>query len=339
MVIMSFHINLFGKGDRKMKDLVSIIVPIYNVENYLERCLNTLKNQTYKNLDIILVNDGSKDNFEAIAKKFLDDERFHLYSKENGGLSDARNYGMKYAKGKYICFIDSDDYIELDYIEVLLKNMVEKNADISICNFYYEFNENLDKRDQRSGIYTFSNIDSIKEIYKFDSYGVGVWNKLFKIELFEGIQFPYGKISEDYYVMYKIFYKANLVVYDTKPLYHYIQRTNSITKNKKVRFDTLESSKEFLDFSKEIPSLYEYAKMNYVYSAIALYNTGLVNKSLEKEDKKMLVGIIKDKKNTFTKEIVTNKRWKQYKLFKTSRPIYNMMFITFKRVRMKLKGR
>ena len=167
---MSFHINLFGKGDRKMNDLVSIIVPIYNVENYLERCLQALKNQTYKNLDIILVNDGSKDNSEAIAKKYLDDERFHLYSKDNGGLSDARNYGMKYAKGKYICFIDSDDYIELDYIEVLLTNMVEKNADISICNFYYQYNDKLDRRDERNGIFTYSNIDSIKEIYKFDSF-------------------------------------------------------------------------------------------------------------------------------------------------------------------------
>lgn len=339
MVIILFHINLFGKGDKKMKDLVSIIVPIYNVAPYLKRCLDSLKNQTYSNLDIILVNDGSKDESEEIAKEYLDDSRFRLFTKENGGLSDARNYGMKYILGSYICFIDSDDYVEKNYVEVLLKNLKENDSDISICNFYYDFNGSLERRDGRDGIYTFNNIDSIKEIYKFDSYGVGVWNKLFKKELFDGILFPYGKVSEDYYIMYKVFYKTTKVVYDTIPLYHYIQRQNSITKNKKIKFDTLESSLEFIEFSESIKDLYEYAKMNYVYSAIALYNTGLVNKSLEKEDKIRLVKIIKNKDYRFDKAIVTKNRWRQYKLFTTSRPIYNLLFINFKKMRMKKKGR
>lgn len=339
MVIILFHINLFGKGDKKMNDLVSIIVPIYNVAPYLKRCLDSLKNQTYSNLDIILVNDGSKDESEEIAKEYLDDSRFRLFTKENGGLSDARNYGMKYILGSYICFIDSDDYVEKNYVEVLLKNLKENDSDISICNFYYDFNGSLERRDRRDGIYTFNNIDSIKEIYKFDSYGVGVWNKLFKKELFDGILFPYGKVSEDYYIMYKVFYKTTKVVYDTIPLYHYIQRQNSITKNKKIKFDTLESSLEFIEFSKNIKDLYEYAKMNYVYSAIALYNTGLVNKSLEKEDKIRLVKIIKNKDYRFDKAIVTKNRWRQYKLFTTSRPIYNLLFINFKKMRMKKKGR
>lgn len=322
-----------------MNTLVSIIVPIYNVAPYLKRCLDSLKNQTYKDLDIILVNDGSKDESEEIAKSYLSDLRFRLFTKENGGLSDARNYGMKYVLGNLLCFIDSDDYIELNYIELLVKNLINTNSDISICNFYYDYNGKLDKRDEKDGIYTYNNIDSIKEIYKFDSYGVGVWNKLFKKELLDNISFPYGKVSEDYYVMYKIFYKAKKVVYDTTPLYHYIQRQNSITKNKKIRFDTLESSIEFLEFAKEYKDLYEYAKMNYVYSAIALYNTGLVNKSLEKIDKKKLIQIIKNKDYKFDKKIVTKNRLRQYKLFNISRPIYNLLFISFKRIRMKKKGR
>ena len=114
------------------KDLISIIVPIYNVEQYLNRCIESLVNQTYTNLEILLIDDGSTDNSGKLAEKWIsNDQRIKVYHKKNGGLSDARNYGIKYAKGKYLSFVDSDDYVDMRFIEILYKTCIETNTKIA----------------------------------------------------------------------------------------------------------------------------------------------------------------------------------------------------------------
>ena len=133
-----------------MEDLISVVVPIYNVEKYLKTCIETIIKQTYKNIEIILVNDGSTDNSLQICNEFKEKEkRIKVINKKNGGLSDARNIGLKKAKGKYICFIDSDDFINEKYIEELHSLIIKNNAQIAICSFenVNEFGESIYKKE------------------------------------------------------------------------------------------------------------------------------------------------------------------------------------------------
>ena len=118
-------------------DKISIILPVYNVEKYVEKCLNSIKNQDYKNFEAIIVDDGSKDKSVEIIEAFIKkDDRFKLYHKENGGLSDARNFGMNFVTGKFVIFIDSDDYIENKMLTTLYENITKEKADVSICGIY-----------------------------------------------------------------------------------------------------------------------------------------------------------------------------------------------------------
>ena len=192
------------------KDKISVVVPIYNVEKYLEKCIKSILNQTYNNLEIILVNDGSTDNCLNICKKFEKiDKRIFVINKENGGLSEARNYGIDKATGKYITFVDSDDYIDEDYLEFLYKNLIINNCDISICNprivyedggksrtlYKYCFPQNIVLEGEKA-------LEMMLYQKKFDN---SAWGKLYKINLFDEIRYPVGKLYEDIATTYKTF--------------------------------------------------------------------------------------------------------------------------------------
>ncbi len=216
-----------------MEELITIIVPIYQVEKYLKKCIDSILNQTYKNLEIILVDDGSTDNSPKICDDYKKkDNRIKVIHKENGGLSDARNAGMKIATGKYIGFIDSDDYIKSDMYQVLYENIVKTNADISICDFLAikENDSNYTMEERKQDINEYNTIEALRLLIenKIRSYA---WNKLYKRELLAGIQFPKGKKMEDLAVMYKIFEKAEKIVNTNKTEYYYLQRSSSILGN------------------------------------------------------------------------------------------------------------
>lgn len=216
-----------------MEELITIIIPIYQVEKYLRKCIDSVLSQTYKNLEIILVDDGSTDSSPEICEYYQKkDSRIKVIHKENGGLSDARNAGMKIATGKYIGFIDSDDYIKSDMYQVLYENIVKTNADISICDFLAikESDANYNREERKQDINEYNTIEALRLLIenKIRSYA---WNKLYKRELLEGIQFPKGKKMEDLAVMYKIFEKAEKVVYTNKTEYYYLQRSSSILGN------------------------------------------------------------------------------------------------------------
>ena len=226
-----------------MNDLISIIVPVYNIEKYLQKCIKSIINQTYKNIEIILVDDGSKDNSGKICDEFKQiDNRIKVIHKENGGLSDARNAGLKIAKGEYIGFVDSDDYIAQDMFETLYKLAKENNADISIVSFYEIYNGKvIGVRDFKS-LEEMDKIEAMKELLidtKIQSYA---WNKLFKKELFENIEFPTNKNFEDIATTLLLFEKANKVMLLEDPKYYYVRRDNSIigTRNYKTYKDYLD---------------------------------------------------------------------------------------------------
>lgn len=202
---------------------VSVIVPIYNVEKYLEKCINSLLSQTLEDIQIILVNDGSKDNSGNIAKEYEKNnkDRVIYVEKENGGLSDARNYGLKYATGDFIAFLDSDDYIEKNAYEEMYNKAIEENADYVECDFIWEFPNKIriDKQ------YPYKNK---KEMLSF--VRVVAWNKLIKRQLItdNNLEFPKGLRYEDIEFTYKLIPFLNKFAYVDNPFIHYVQREGSI---------------------------------------------------------------------------------------------------------------
>lgn len=216
-------------------ELISVILPIYGVEEDLPRCIESILKQTYTEYEMILVDDGSPDRCGEICDRYAQtDARIRVIHKKNGGVSDARNAGLDAAKGKYICWVDSDDYIHPQYLEMLYKIMQESKADVVVCDYktYYPGEEEEIAEIKQIPIYEeigehhlYDNDFLVKERVKY----VIVWNKLVKAELYQGIRYPVGKVHEDNYTTYKVLAKANKIVYTKQPLYYYMMRERSIT--------------------------------------------------------------------------------------------------------------
>lgn len=243
-----------------MEEKISIIVPIYNVEKYLRKCIDTIVNQTYKNLEIILVNDGSTDNSYKICEEYAcKDKRIKTINKENGGLSDARNAGLKIATGEYVSFIDSDDYIELDMIYNLYQGIIKNYADICCCGKVLEYEKNNVSVNNKSE-FCIDNVEALRKILIGDNIDNSACDKLFNIKLFEDIEFPVNRYFEDIATVYKVFLKAKKVVHINNIGYHYVIRKNSISTEKfsKKQFDALIFTKEMvIDVIKLYPELAE----------------------------------------------------------------------------------
>jgi len=214
-----------------MKEIMlSIIVPVYNVEAYLDKCLSSIFKSTFTDYELIIINDGTKDNSEQIINKYIDKykEKITYISKENTGLSDTRNLGMNIAKGKYIAFVDSDDYIEPDAYELMMAKAKERNFDIVATDVRLVY-ENKDKEDTVFSHYEQDMFDK-EDIKKsmLVQYPV-VWNKIYKKELLEGITFSKGVWYEDMEFVLKLYPRIKSIGVVKKPLYNYLQRANSIT--------------------------------------------------------------------------------------------------------------
>ena len=216
-----------------MGEKISVIVPVYNVEQYLERCVDSIISQTYTNLEIILVNDGSTDNSgklcDELAKK---DERIRVIHKENGGLSDARNRGIDEAESDLVGFIDSDDYIDSDMYEVLLKNLNNTDADLSMCALYDVYNNTAEAQVTNKETWKLSSEQAIKMVMEAKILSVTAVNKLYRKSLFTDLKFEVGKIAEDAFIMIKLLDKCEKIVATNEKKYYYVHRENSITTQK-----------------------------------------------------------------------------------------------------------
>ena len=222
-----------------MDDKITVVVPVYNVENYLRKCLDSIIAQTYKNIEIIVVNDGSTDTSGEICKEFAEiDHRIIYIEQENAGLSAARNTGLENMSGDYVTFVDSDDWIELDYVETLYKKITQYQADIAVGN-YYSFNESEgmfyfyilgDSYYEKvyDNISIFENLYESQEMKNFAL--ISAWGKLYKARLFEQLRFDVGKLGEDDYLNQKIYLLAEKIVYIHKGIYSYRIRNNSLSR-------------------------------------------------------------------------------------------------------------
>jgi len=228
--------------------LISVIVPVYNVDNYLRKCIDSLIVQTLKDIEIILVNDGSTDESIDICEEYkLKDNRIKVIHKENGGLSDARNKGIDIAKGKYISFVDSDDWINPQMLEKLYILASKYEADIVQGDYIKAYDEDIIVNNMSENIIKYNAEQILDELYSGNyTKNIVVWNKIYKRELFNDIRFPKGKLHEDEFTTYKILHKANLIIDSNIPIYYYRQREGSIMNSdfNIKRLDLLEALKE-----------------------------------------------------------------------------------------------
>lgn len=252
-------------------DLISIIIPVYKVEEYLEKCIESVLKQTYTNLQIILVDDGSPDNCGKICDEYAKkDPRIEVIHKVNGGLSDARNVGIAKAKGKYIGFVDSDDYIKEDMYEILINVIKEYDADVSICNLYDVIDGKEYIRNNENGIQKYSRLEILKEVLLDKNIQSYAWNKLYKKELFDEIKYPIGKKYEDIGTTFYVFEKCNKIVVTSKPEYYYLKRSDSLVNN--VTESTV------LDYTDIIIQRYLYTQKN--IEELRKYNNYYLAKTL-----------------------------------------------------------
>lgn len=220
-----------------MKKLLSVVVPVYNVEKYLDRCIKSIINQTYKNLEIILVDDGSKDNSGIICDKYASkDKRIKVVHKENEGLSEARNTGIRLSKGQYITFVDSDDYIDKRMYEILISDLEKYEVDIATCD-YLRIVDYRKKAEISNEVLIYSKNKAISKILKNEDYKDYAWNKIYKKELFDDVLYPKGRIQEDVATTYKLILKANKVSYNKSKLYFYLKRRGSIIDSWNIKND------------------------------------------------------------------------------------------------------
>lgn len=277
--------------------LVSVIVPVYNVEKYLDRCMKSILGQTYSNLEIILVDDGSIDKSSIICDKYKEiDERVRVIHKDNGGLSDARNVGIDISTGNYITFIDSDDSVERDMIEYLLQLIKRYNTKMAICShnvvFYEgEFIKSLGNNKEE----ILSAKECIEKMLYHKNVDTSAWAKLYHSSLFNDIKYPKGKLFEDIGTTYKFFLKSKFIACGYKSKYNYYVRSNSIvTGNFSIRkLDLLEMTDRMgEDVLSIFPELEKSVLRRRIYARFSTLNQ-MINVVNYKKEKKEIISFIK----------------------------------------------
>lgn len=255
---------------QKRDALISVIIPVYNVKPYLKKCIESVVNQSYRNLEIIIIDDGSDDGSEILCDQYgKQDNRIKVFHKNNGGLSDARNYGLRHAEGEYIGFVDGDDYINSKMYEHLLKAM-EKGVDLAACGMREEYVRRYKRKYCASnftqGRQVMDNCDAMRELLLLRAFTFSVCNKLFKRTIFDNIVFPEGKSSEDIPVIYEIFSNLNYAANSGYADYHYVHHSGSITKG-----DFFDGRLDYCHYTKKVLDnvLIEYPQ--YKDEALVLY--------------------------------------------------------------------
>lgn len=267
---------------------ISVIIPVFNVERYINRCIESVVGQTYKKLEIILVDDGSPDHCPAICDKWArKDKRIQVVHKENGGLSDARNMGLSVATGDYISFIDSDDWVEPDFIAVLYTKLINAGADISACGVDYisELGKVIRKRKCKS--LCLDKIEALQRLVKEDGIYQTVWNKLYRREIIGTIFFEVGRCNEDDFWTYQVIDRVEKMVVTDQVLYHYFQRDKSIMGIgfSVKRFDGLEARVKRMEYLQKYEELARLTREQMYGECLYMFQTAV--RCLGKEEQKI----------------------------------------------------
>lgn len=255
--------------------LISIIVPVYKVELYLDRCIQSVIHQQYPNLEIILVNDGSPDSCPAMCDAWAGkDSRVKVVHKQNGGLSDARNAGLAIASGEYIAFVDSDDWVAPDFISAMYQAVQTTGADLAACEVWItDGNTPAPPASETAPLRVCSPEEAIGDILGGKGFRAVAWNKLYRRSLLEAETFPVGKYHEDEFFTYRILGKAGKLVFLNRPLYFYFQRQGSIMRSVSIRhLDALDAFAERVEYLRtHFPGLYVQDKTTFCFSCVSFY--------------------------------------------------------------------
>ncbi len=319
-------------------ELISVIVPVYNVSNYLKKCINSILSQTYKNFEIIIVDDGSTDGSETICDEYKNNPNIQIIHKKNGGLSSARNEGLKRSKGKYICFIDSDDYIEGKYLEVLYEMIIRNESDVAVCGF-----DNVDEKGNVLSNYKYNKKAYIytpeKALLKMMNLNIPftqcAWNKLYKKSIFcdNDLKYPEGFIYEDLATTPVAIGESNRISFVNEPLYHYVKREGSIVQSesfKQKEYDRIKMAEICYNY---VANKFKNIEKEY-YAFLIHQNISVYNLSL-KSDKKMESEILLNKIKKMIKgkylKIITSKinlrRKLQITLLYISSRLYKKLYL------------
>lgn len=276
--------------------LISVIVPVYNVEAYLDRCVQSIVDQTYRNLEIILVDDGSPDRCPAMCDAWaVKDSRIRVIHKKNGGLSDARNAGVKASAGTYIGFVDSDDYIAAEMYQLLLERIDSDNSDIAACGVKMIWeNSAASQMLTCSGSCVLDRDAAMEAVIRESWLKQPVWYKLYRADMIRDILFPVGKYHEDVFWTWRVVARARQIsVFDT-PCYNYVQRDGSIMAETYSlrRLDAIEAKSQRLTYLKEqYPNLAELGTTELMFSC--LYHGQLAQKWLTSHERKLALGSLR----------------------------------------------
>lgn len=329
-----------------MKPKVSVIVPIYKVEKYLHRCVDSILKQSYKELEIILVNDGSPDQCGIIIEDYAEnDHRIITVHKENGGLSDARNTGMGYVTGDFTLFVDSDDWIDSQMIERMVVASFKSEADIVQSGYYYAYDDHLifDKRhfskDESSVV--LDKQELMKELVINEKIKNFAWGKLYKTPIIMGLHFEKGVVFEDVFWAHQVMHRANKYVILNKPLYYYYQREDSIVASYSCK--SLDMIRGLKDRHRFVETHYQKltdASLKVILKTCFLhYERLLMTRGIDNNGryKKEIQLYIKTNYSNFIKAVETDQTLKnQLRLF-AIHPSINVFFIYAKRVLRKIK--
>lgn len=268
-----------------MKERISVVVPVYNVEQYLEKCVNSIINQTYRNLEIILVDDGATDTSGRLCDELAKiDSRIKVYHKENGGLSDARNYGVERATGDYIGFVDSDDFIDSEMYEKLYIAIKKEDVDVAECNLKIIYPDRVELFTEKDYYNVCSKQEYLEEYLKIENIFGSACVRLIKSDIAKKIKFPIGKLYEDTYYAYDLIEKVDRYVIMNNPYYNYFMRENSITNakfNPRI-FDLIEIVNKFhTRVYEEYYSLKEAADCRKMYAYFSVLNSMLLEEKFK----------------------------------------------------------
>ena len=317
--------------------LISVIVPVYNIISYLPRCVESLRTQTYENLEILLIDDGSTDETPALCDRLAtEDERIRVFHKKNGGPSSARNFGLQQAGGEYVGFVDSDDYLKEDMVEVLYHEVLQYDAEIATAAFESFFEDESRMSNPHNGKIFVYTKEKALDCFLFNDYLTPcVCGKLYSISLWKSVRFPEGKLFEDQFTTYKLIDQCKKIVFDTTPRYYYRKRVGSIGHSSfsKRTYDLNDAIHEEYDYihskyGEKVPNIataritWEVVFINMMI--VAGYEDISTRKEVQKFAKKNMGKI-------WNCEYISKVRKIQLSLFAWSFPVYVLFYHIYKK--------
>ena len=316
-----------------MEPLISIIIPIYKVEDYLDRCMQSVLRQSYTNLEIIIVDDGSPDNCPAMCESYQKkDARIKVIHKENGGLSDARNAGIDIAQGQYIAFIDSDDWVSENYIQIMHQKMKEYQCDISIIDTVESDGTRQSEKSYNAGRVSdkvYSAEEAMQVIFSQREFNTSAWGKLYKRELFLNKRFTKGILYEDLDLIYQLFEMAEKICFSDDAKYYYFQRKDSIAHGSfdRKHMVLLDISQKILEYTdQKHPAIHDAAVARYVFSNLLILSKIIQDKNYIEEQRTIRKDILQLGKQVYYNPDIERNQKIKVRILTLGLGIYRYLF-------------